>query len=73
MNGGRPYSPAKFRELAIAVLVASRTKGGPDPRRLFETMFLIDMEAYRQLGQSITGATWIKTETGVRPRLKGER
>lgn len=73
MAGGRHYSPARFRELAIAVLDAARHRGGPDPRRLFETMWQIDMEAYRQTGKSITGAAWVKTETGVRPKLRGER
>lgn len=30
--------------------------------------FRADMEAYRQLGRSITGAIWCKTKDGPRPR-----
>jgi hypothetical protein len=71
--GGRPYSPARFRELAIYALAHGRKRGGLDPRDLWEAMFAADMEAFRQTGQSITGATWIKTETGVRPKKRGER
>lgn len=36
-------------------------------------MFVMDMEAYRILGKSITGATWLKTEAGVEPRIPAKR
>jgi len=72
MSGGRPFSPKRFRSLAILILDQCR-QGGVDPRDLWSVMFATDMEAYRQTGKSITGASWVKTEDGVRPRKRGEK
>lgn len=63
-GGGRRFSPERFRAMALTILITVDI----DPRLLYEVMFAADMEAYRQLGQSITGTTWVKTGNGVEPR-----
>ncbi len=50
--------------MAMTILAATDV----DPRNLHSAMFMADMEAYRTLGKSITGTTWIKTANGVEPR-----
>lgn len=71
MSGGRPFSPRRFRVIAMHVLAQCK-QGGVDPRDLWEIMFDIDMEMYRRTGKSGTGAVWVKTPEGVRPRRRGE-
>ena len=63
-GGGRKFSPERFRAVAMTILAV----GDVDPRHLYDAMFVADMEAYRQLGKSITGTTWVKTAQGVEPR-----
>jgi len=63
-SGGRRFSSERFRAMAMTILAV----GDIDPRNLYSAMFLADMEAYRQLGKSITGTTWVKTANGVEPR-----
>lgn len=57
------FRPRKTKELILYIL-----EQFPCPLTWDEVMwimFMCDMEAYRQTGKSITGATWYKTETGV--------
>lgn len=63
-GGGRRFSPERFRAMALTML----TVGDIDPRFLYSAMFTADMEAYRKLGKSITGTTWLKTANGVEPK-----
>ncbi len=57
MTGGRDFDPARF--VGIADYIVGR--GGPMPsERLAWIMFASDFKAYAQLGESITGATWLK-------------
>jgi hypothetical protein len=63
-GGGRRFSPERFRAVALTILTSSDI----DPRNLYGAMFAIDMEAYRQVGKSITGTTWVKTANGVEPK-----
>ena len=54
-------------------VLAQCKQGEVDPRDLWEIMFDVDMEMYKRTGQSATGAAWVKTADGVRPRRRGER
>ena len=39
-----------------------------DDDAVLTLMWICDMEAYCQLGHSLTGATWHKTDRGPKPR-----
>lgn len=64
MSGRRRYSQERFRAMAMTILATADL----DPRLLYSAMFRADMEAYRLLGKSITGTTWVKTANGVEPK-----
>ena len=38
-----------------------------DEDTIFMVIWHCDLEVFRTLGKSMTGCTWVKTETGVRP------
>ncbi len=62
------FDGAKFRELALYI----SEKSAEDPRfgsvKLNKILYFSDFEAYRRLGQSITGATYRKLSEGPAPR-----
>lgn len=62
------FSEAKFRELVLYI----SGKSGNDPRfgavKLNKILYFSDFEAYRRLGQSITGATYRRLNEGPAPR-----
>ncbi len=64
MAGGIEFSSGKFKELALLLTEMSSS----DPRmsrvKLNKLLYQCDFEAYRLLGQSITGETYIKGERG---------
>ena len=64
MAGRREFNPAKFNELVL-LLVNLSTE---DPRlsrvKLNKLLYRSDVEAFRLLGQSISGATYIRGEYG---------
>lgn len=68
-GGGRRFSAERYRAMAMTILAV----GDIDPRNLYNAMFVADMEAYRQLGKSITGTIWVKTANGVEPRIPSRR
>lgn len=70
MSGGRPFSPARLRSLIAHI--CSQPDRNFDVQKLMWIVFWADMEAYRQLGRSLTGATWVKTEWGPMPMRKKE-
>jgi hypothetical protein len=65
--GGRRYSQRRVQALAEHIVAAT---GGCTLRQLCNLMFLCDLEAYRQLGKSITGATYVKMPWGALPLRK---
>lgn len=46
------------------MLYIAEREPGIEVGKLYWLMFWTDMEAYRRLGDSITGATWVKTALG---------
>ena len=62
------FSETKFRELVLYI----SEKSVDDPRfgavKLNKILYFSDFEAYRRLGQSITGATYRKLSEGPAPR-----
>ena len=62
------FNETKFRELVLYI----SGKSGNDPRfgavKLNKILYFSDFEAYRRLGQSITGATYRKLSEGPAPR-----
>jgi hypothetical protein len=64
MSGGREFDWGKFKELVL--LLAERSAADPLMSRveLTKLLYRIDFESYRLLGQSMTGATYIKGEHG---------
>lgn len=64
MAGGSEFNPAKFKELVL--LLAQRSASDPRMSRvkLNKLLYRADFEAFRRLGHSITGATYIKGEHG---------
>lgn len=56
MSGGRRFSPARQR--AVILAAAAAHPEGISRLKLRSMLFLIDLEAYRNLGKSITGATY---------------
>lgn len=71
MSGGRVFSPRRFRELALFVL--SKAPDGLTEQQLANLLFRIDFEAYRLLGRSITGATYVKMPWGASPARLSRR
>lgn len=64
MSGNRPFDPVKFCELILYV--------GQQPLRagrvaLAVILWQSDFEAYRRLGQSITGQDYIKAQVPGQP------
>lgn len=57
------FRPRKTAELIIFIL--SRFKDGLTQEQLSFLLWQCDMDSFAKTGQSITGARWIKTETGV--------
>jgi len=53
---------ALYRYVSDRVEAPTRTK-------VWIILWLADFECYLQTGRSITGATWVKTRRGVRPRF----
>jgi hypothetical protein len=64
-----PFSEEKF--VALARYIVQRDRPMPS-ERLACLMFILDMEAYRDLGDSITGATWMKGAVHPECRELGE-
>jgi hypothetical protein len=68
MAGGREFSSGKFKELIL--LFAERSAADPVMRsrmsrvKLNKLLYLADFEAFRLLGHSITGATYVRGEHG---------
>lgn len=64
MAGGREFDRGKFKELVI--LLAERSANDPRMSRvkLNKLLYRADFEAYRRLGHSITGATYVRGEHG---------
>ena len=62
------FNEAKFRELVLYI----SGKSAEDPRfgavKLNKILYFSDFEAYRRLGQSITGAAYRKLSEGPAPR-----
>lgn len=71
MAGNAPYDPVKFWALARYIQWEALDRTGYlwDPEQVLGAMFLIDFEAYRQLGASITGATWTRMPDGFTATL----
>lgn len=69
MSGRRRYSPARFRHLALYILHKAGDEG-MTAQQLCNVMWRCDFEAYRRLGRSITGATYVKVEDGAVPMRK---
>jgi len=63
------FDPERF--VALARYIVRRDRPMPS-ERLACLMFMIDMEAYRDLGASMTGATWLKGRTHPEVRELGE-
>ena len=63
------FDPERF--VAFARYVIRRDRPMPS-ERLACLMFMIDMEAYRDLGASVTGATWLKGRVHPEVRELGE-
>lgn len=61
MAGGREFNAAKFREMVL--FFAERSAPQVDPKmsrvKLNKLLYRADFEAYRLLGQSITGETYV--------------
>jgi len=68
--GGRRYSAQRLG--ALFALVAMQLGKDFTVEKALWVLFNSDTEAYRQLGQSITGATWVKTAAGPLPMSKKE-
>jgi hypothetical protein len=64
MAGGKQFDSGKFKELIL--LLAARSANDPLMSRvkLNKLLYLVDFEAFRLLGQSITGARYIRGEHG---------
>lgn len=64
MAGGTEFNSGKFKELVL--LLAARSKNDPQMSRvkLNKLLYRSDFEAFRLLGRSITGATYIRGEHG---------
>jgi Protein of unknown function (DUF4065) len=64
MAGGREFSSSRFKELVL--LLAWRSKDDPLMSRvkLNKLLYQSDFEAFRLLGRSITGATYVRGEFG---------
>src|ERR1044072_1071528 len=64
MAGRTDFNNGKFKELVL--LLAARSADDPRMSRvkLNKLLYLVDFEAYRLRGQSMTGATYIKGEHG---------
>jgi hypothetical protein len=61
MAGGREFDPRRYDMLAAYVLDhPTRIGGRLAGSDLSTVMFLLDMNAYRTLGASLTGATWTR-------------
>lgn len=66
MSGGREFDSGRFKELVL--YLTERSGEESDPRmsrvKLNKLLYRADFEAFRLLGKSITGATYIKGEHG---------
>jgi hypothetical protein len=64
MAGRTEFDGGRFKELVL--LLAERSKDDPRMSRvkLNKLLYLVDFDAYRLLGHSLTGATYIKGEHG---------
>jgi hypothetical protein len=64
MAGRTDFNPAKFNELVL--LLAHRSRDDPKMSRvkLNKLLYRSDFEAFRLLGRSITGATYVRGEHG---------
>lgn len=64
MAGRTEFDNGRFKELVL--LLAERSKNDPRMSRvkLNKLLYLVDFDAYRLLGHSLTGATYIKGEHG---------
>jgi hypothetical protein len=67
VSGNRRYSPARMRALIAYLCQQSAGDRNFTVEKLLWLLFWADMEAYRKLGSSITGATYVKTELGPWP------
>ena len=64
----RPYDPERFRRLAL--YIASRSVNDPKfgKTKLAKIMFYSDFIAFTELGDSITGAMYVRAPQGPYPR-----
>lgn len=65
----RPYSAERFRELLLYIADRMDRTGhkGLGRIKLAKMLWLSDFEAYRQLGDSITGARYVSDKLGPSP------
>jgi uncharacterized phage-associated protein len=64
MAGGREYDGAKLKELVLLLSERSASDEGFGMVKLNKLLYRADFEAFRLLGQSITGETYEKQEYG---------
>lgn len=66
MAGGIEFNPAKFKELVLLLSQLSRGRGDKKlgKTKLNKLLYRADFEAFRLLGQPITGAEYRKQEYG---------
>lgn len=64
MAGGTDYNGGKFKELVLMFSERSREDEGFGMVKLNKLLYRADFEAFRLLGQSITGETYEKQEYG---------
>jgi hypothetical protein len=62
MSGGRAFDPERQKALVHYIV---QQLGSVSRLKLRSMLYLIDLEAYRQLGKTITGATYRKGKQTV--------
>lgn len=63
-----PTKDQKFRELILYVARESESDGKCGATKLYKILFYADFEAYRKLGNSISGQKYQKQEKGPAPK-----
>jgi hypothetical protein len=60
MAGGREFDKARLG--ALILYISKKLKDDPhfDMEKLNNILFIIDFRAYKELGKSITGATYVR-------------
>lgn len=65
------FDPDKFDATAVYAYREGHKQGEMDAERLACLLFLCDMEAFKNHGESVTGATWVKGPRVPWPRELG--